>query len=473
MNQRAVTARIASLVIACALAIASGCVLPPKSEPQLRPIAEKDLGLGATEAGRANDRWWREYGDSQFDALIEAALDRNPSLQEAIARVGIAQAQLSSAAAGRRPEFNFHGEEQRVRFPERFIYPPPYGGGSFWQGAALANFSWDLDFWGHQAALIDSARSAADAAALDTAAARLAIAGALTQAYLDLSRANSLADIARQSAEQRRQILEITRKRIAAGLDTNVELREAEAAVPQAELARLQAESAAELAKHRLAAMVGRGADVYASLQPPKLDMVAALAVPSELPADLLGRRPDILAARARIESANAQRTAARTAFYPNINLSAFVGFQAIGLDNLVKAADRTYGAGPAINLPLFDSIRRKSALYSATASEDAAIAAYNGAVLHAVQQTADQLSLVRSSAQQLEQAQAALAATEEAYRLAQRRYQAGLANYLSVLIAETQVLNARMSYTDVVHAQAFARVSLLLAVGGSFNPRS
>src|SRR5262249_22074263 len=156
-----------------------------------------------------------------------------------IARVRVAQTQVDSAAAGRRAQFTLEGQEQRVRYPERFIYPPPFGGGTFWQGAVLTNLSWDLDFWGRQAALIKNAEARANAAALDSAAAQLAIAGSLAQAYLDLNRAYALADIAAQSAVQRRQILDITRKRIAAGLDTNVELREAEAAVPQAELARL------------------------------------------------------------------------------------------------------------------------------------------------------------------------------------------------------------------------------------------
>jgi NodT family efflux transporter outer membrane factor (OMF) lipoprotein len=270
---------------------------------------------------------------------------------------------------------------------------------------------------------------------------------------------------------QRQRILEITRKRIGAGLDTNVELREAEAAVPQAELARLQADAAREVAIHRLAALTGDGAQGYDRFQRPTLNLQAALTVPDELPADLLGRRPDILAARARVEGATSERAAAKAAFYPNINLSAFAGFQAIGLDNLLKSQNRTYGAGPAISLPLFNSYRLKSEFNAATAAEDEAIGAYNDVVLGAVQQVADQLSQVNYSARQLQQAQASLSAAEEAYRLAQKRYEAGLANYLSVLATETQVLDARTTFVDVAHQQALARVSLLLAVGGNFDP--
>jgi NodT family efflux transporter outer membrane factor (OMF) lipoprotein len=465
-------ARTTALLLGIATAL-GGCVTPPKTEPQVQSIADQSVGLGTTSAPTVTDRWWEQYGDPQFDQLVTTALEHNPNLQQTLARVRAAQSQVTFAVAQRRPSVTLDGAEQRARWPEEYIYPPPFGGGTYWSGQVLANLSWDLDFWGKQAALIDSAKATAAAARLDSEAARLATTVALSQTYLDLNRAIALADIAQQSLDQRKQILDITRKRISAGLDTNVELREAESAVPQAELARLQAEAAREVAVHRLAALIGEGADAYERIGKPTLNLEAALSIPTELPADLLGRRPDILAARARVEAATSERAAARAAFYPNVNLSAFAGFQAIGLDNLFQANNRTYGIGPAISLPLFESKRLKSQFNTATALQDEAVSAYNGVVLSAVQQVADQLSQVNYSARQLQQARDTLTAAEEAYRLAQRRYEAGLANYLSVLTTETQVLNARTTYIDILHQQALARVSLLLAVGGNFTNAS
>lgn len=464
--------RTSALLLGIAAAL-SGCVTPPKTEPQVQSIADGSVGLGTTAAPAVTDRWWEQYGDPQFDQLVSSALERNPNLQQTLARVRAAQSQVTLAVAQRTPGVNLDAGEQRVRWPEQYIYPPPFGGGTFWSGQVLANLSWDLDFWGKQAALIDSAKATEAAARLDSEAARLATTVALSQTYLDLNRAIALADIAQQSLVQRKRILDITRKRIDAGLDTNVELREAESAVPQAELARLQAEAAREVAVHRLAALVGQGADAYDRIGKPALNLEAALSIPTELPADLLGRRPDILAARARVEAATSERAAARAAFYPNVNLSAFAGFQAIGLNNLFQANNRTYGIGPAISLPLFESKRLKSEFNTATAMQDEAVSSYNGVVLAAVQQVADQLSQVNYSAQQLQQARATLTAAEEAYRLAQKRYEAGLANYLSVLTTETQVLNARTTFIDILHQQALARVSLLLAVGGNFTAAS
>lgn len=463
---------VTALLLGMAVALA-GCVTPPKTEPKLQPVADATLGLGTAVTPKVDERWWQQYGDAQLDQLVSAALEHNPTLQETLARVRAAQSQVQLATAQRKPGYTLEGAETRSRLPEQYLIPPPFGGGTYWSGQLLANLSWDLDFWGRQAALIDQAKASAQAAELDGEAARLATTVALSQTYLDLNRAIALADIAQQSLVQRQRILEITRKRIGAGLDTNVELREAEAAVPEAELARLQAEAAREVAIHRLAALIGEGASAYERIGKPTLDLEAALTIPNELPADLLGRRPDVLAARARVEAATSQRAAAHAAFYPNINLSAFAGFQAIGLDNLLKADNRTYGAGPAISLPLFDSQRLKSQFNAATALEDEAISSYNATVLGAVQQVADQLSQVNYSARQLQQARATLTAAEEAYRLAQKRYEAGLANYLSVLTTETQVLNARTTFVDILHQQALARVSLLLAVGGDYSAAS
>jgi NodT family efflux transporter outer membrane factor (OMF) lipoprotein len=464
--------RALSAAIGLSIVFASGCVTPPHTKPQLEQIADDAVGLGSATAPPVVQEWWREYGDPQFDSLVESALAQNPTLQQMSARVRAAQAQVQLAVAGRRPDVRFNGQEQRQRYSERYIIPPPFGGGTYWQGDALASLSWDLDLWGLQASLIDQAKASADALGLDTAAARLGMTVALSQTYLDLNRATLLADVAQASVTQRQKILDITRRRIAAGLDTTVELREAESAVPQAELVRLQSEAARELAIHRLVAITGESAPAYERIQRPTLNLQTALSIPDQLPADLLGRRPDILAAKARVDASIAGRAAAKAAFYPNVNLSAFAGFQAIGLDNLLRTESRVYGGGPAISLPLFESTRLKSAFNTATAAQDESIANYNDVVLKAVQQVADQLSLVKSSAGQLEQAQASLQAAEEAYRLAQKRYEAGLSNYLSVLTTETQVLNARTTFVDVQHGQAIARVSLLLATGGDFAAR-
>lgn len=453
--------------------ILSGCITPPKMDPQQQPLAETSLGLQAAPAVVADAAWWSAYDDAQLNRLMQAALDGNPSLAQALARVREAQSLADVTKAGLAPSVNFNAQETRQRFSGQDVIPPPYAGTVQWEGREGLNLSWDLDFWGRQSSLLAQSRSQARAAALDVSAARLALSAAVMQSYVDLYRSYALADVAQRAYEQRSRILEITRHRVAAGLDTKVELREAEAAVPQAQVQLSQAQAAVELAVHRLAALSGHGADAYAGITRPTLNVDAVLPLPQALPANLLGRRPDVLAARGRIEAATSGQAAAKAAFYPDVNLVAFAGTSAIGFNKLFESASGSYGAGPAISLPVFDAGRLKAEYRGAGAEVDSAVAGYNDIVLQAVRQASDQLSLIAALDTQLARQQQSLAASEDAYRLAELRYRSGLASYLTVLNAETAVLNARNQRVDLLSAQAIARVSLLLAVGGSFDPQA
>lgn len=462
-------ARLLSLL---ALALLSACVLPPKGEPRGTPIDTTALGLSGAEHAAAREAWWQDFGDPQLDALIERALAHNPSLAEALARVDAAQAQAYAAGAGNLPSGSIDGEAVRQRLSETFYIPPPYAGSVRWLGQLGVNLGWDLDFWGKQARLLDLAQGSAAAARLDAETARLALAGSLAQAYVDLHRAYALGDVAERAVAQREALLQLTQSRVSAGLDTDLERHNAEALLPQARAAKLQADAARELAVHRLAALSGRGADAYAGIARPQLKLDAALSLPHELPLDLLARRPDVLAAQARINAAGAGREAAHAAFYPDISLRAFVGYQAIGIDKLVQGDSAVWGAGPALHLPIFDARRLKGAYRGATAEVDAAIAKYNETVLDAVRQVADQLSLSDALTRQLAEARQRSDAAEAAFRLAQRRYEAGLSSQLVVLNAESQVLDARRELVSLNAALAVARVTLLLTLGGSFDPQ-
>lgn len=239
------------------------------------------------------------------------------------------------------PSANLDASALYQRAPENYIIPPPLAGHRFWTGQAGASLNWDLDFWGRQADAVHRAQALTHAANLDVDNARLMLAGAITQAYVELYREYAFADI--------------TRRRVAAGLDTQLEMRQAQGQLPQTRVARDQANAAADLAVHQLAALTGQGAASYASIQRPTFKVDAALPVPTSLPINLLARRPDVLSARFTVQAADAQR----------------------------------------------------------------------------------------------------------------------LASYLAVLNAETQVLTARQSMVDIFASQAVARVTLLLAVGGSFDPHA
>jgi NodT family efflux transporter outer membrane factor (OMF) lipoprotein len=451
----------------------AGCVLPPRESAHALPLARESVGLSGAEVQPAAEGWWDSFQDPQLDRLIHLGLKDSPTLAQARARVGTALAQAQTAQAALLPSANLDASALYQRAPQNYLFPPPLAGHAFWMSQAGASLGWDLDFWGRQADAVHRARDLALAARLDEDNARLMLAGAIAQGYVELYREQALADIAERSETQRQNIVDITRRRVKAGLDTQLEIREAESQLPQARVAREQARSAAELAVHELATLTGQGAGAYASIVRPSLQIEAALPVPSELPINLLARRPDVLSARLAVEAADAGRQAARAAFYPEVNLRAVAGIGAFGMSNLVQWSARGYGAGPLISLPLFDGGRLRAEYRGSEAQLDSAIASYDDTVLHAVQQTADQITRIDALARERLDQQQTLEASEAAYKLAEERYRAGLASYLSVLNAETQVLGARQTMVDILASQAVARVTLLLAVGGSFDPHT
>jgi NodT family efflux transporter outer membrane factor (OMF) lipoprotein len=464
--------RIRSWLLLFAAALA-GCVLPPKEAVHPQPLTHDRVGLAGVAAEPVADGWWNSFQDPQLDRLMREGLKDSPTLVQAQARLGEALAQTQSAQSKLLPSANLNASALYERAPENYLFPPPLAGHSFWMGQAGASLGWDLDFWGHQAEAVHRAQALTQSARYDVDNARLMLAGAIAQAYVELYREYALVDIAQRSEAQRQNIIDITRRRVSAGLDTRLELRQAEGQLPQARVARAQAQAAADLAIHELATLTGQGAESYASIKRPAMTVDAALPVPAALPINLLARRPDVLSARLNVQAADAQRLADKAAFYPDVNLRAVAGIGAFGMSNLVQWSARGYGAGPLISLPLFDGGRLRAQYLGSEAQLDGAIAGYNDTVLHAVQQTSDQITRLDALARERVDQQQTLEANESAYSLAEERYKAGLASYLTVLSAETQVLTARQTMVDILANQAVARVTLLLAVGGSFDPHS
>jgi NodT family efflux transporter outer membrane factor (OMF) lipoprotein len=252
---------------------------------------------------------------------------------------------------------------------------------------------------------------------------------------------------------------------VRAGLDTNLELRQSEGGLPEA---RQQIEALAEqqeLARHALAALTAQGnqpIDIS-----PSIAGARNIALPAQLPADLLGQRADITAARLRVEAAGYDVKNAKAQFYPNINLVAFAGFSSFGLGRLLDAGSQQWGVGPAIRLPIFDAGRLRANLRGKTADLDAAVESYNAAVLDAIRDTADQVASSRSITRQQTEQRDAQAAAESAYEIALQRYKAGLGTYLNVLTAETAVLNQRRLAVDLAARALDTQVALIRALGG------
>jgi len=449
----------------------TACVAAPPTTPQLKELAPETLGLGAAAAPQFPDAWWTAFRDPQVDRLAGLLVSGNPTLAGAIAKIRAAESDAAAAGAAALPQLTLDGQEQRTLFSKDYIIPPPYGGSYRWYGQVEGNLSWNLDFWGKQKDLIAKAGDNANAAMLDAQGARLALSGAFAQTYIGLYLAYANGDIADATVAEREEILKLTQGRFNAGLENGSAVEQAKALVALARVDRRRYAAQREMDVHAIAALTGQGASAYAGFVRPVPDLDAALPLPETLPADLLSRRPDILAARARVDAAVHGREAAHADFYPDINLEAFAGFQAIGLSNLVTGNAFTMGIGPAIHLPIFDAGKIRAQYAGATAALDVAVSDYNGAVLNAVKQTADAMTEVKSLAGQRADQQAALDSATRAFRLAEERYRSGLSDQIPMLTAEATLLTARQQMAGLVAQSAIERITLLLSVGGGFNP--
>lgn len=459
-----------ALPLAAVLALA-GCAGMNATQPQATLLRPPALGLSAETSTVVSlqDAWWREFGDAQLNRLIDTALASNPSLRIAQARLARAQAaaDITDAAAG--PQLNAGIDAMRQKFTATGMVPPPLAGAIYETGTAQFSGSWELDFFGKNRAALEEALGVAKAAQADAAAARMLLASNVARSYFQLVRLNEQLQVVQRLLAQRGQMLELVRQRLDAGLDTRLELRQSEGALPDA---RLQIETLQEqitLGRNALAALLGQtGASLV--LEIPASGAIRNMVLASNVPSDLLGRRADIAAARWRVEAATQDVGVARAQFYPNLNLVAFAGFSSIGLDRLFDGASKQWGVGPALRLPLFDGGRLRANLRGKVAELDGAIESYNATVLDAVREVTDQIASSQAIGRQQDAQRSAQTFAESAYEIAVQRYEAGLGNLLQVLSAETAVLNQRRLSVDLAARALDTQVALMRALGGGYQ---
>jgi NodT family efflux transporter outer membrane factor (OMF) lipoprotein len=466
--------RFAPTALAAALALA-GCASFDGSKPeaQLRDAntlaAARTLESNATAAQWPVEGWWKQFKDPQLDALITQATKDSPQIAIAQARLRRADALARAAGAKLQPTVTGNAAISEQLFSNNSIYPPPFGGTWNTQSQATIDFNYEFDFWGRNSATLKAALGEAQATRVDADAARLMLEVAIAQAYVELTRNYAQLDVERATLEQREKVHDLTSQRFQAGLDSKVELKQAETALPQSRERIARLEELVALSKNRLAALVGAGPDRGLDIQRPVAQPVH-VGIPTTLPADLIGRRPDVVARRLRVEAASSSIDAAKAAFYPNISLAAFVGFQSIGLSKFVNSGSEIAGIGPALSLPIFEGGRLRADLSAKNADYDIAVDQYNETLIEALQEVADQLASMRALEIRRRESKAALASSQDAYDLALVRYREGLGNYLQVLTAETQVLIQRSLAADMDARELELSVNLIRALGGGYQ---
>ena len=466
------------LLAALAAILLAGCVTPVE---RTTPAAQV-LGADKVEASRVlapdaaggwpQARWWAVFGDRQLDALVDEALAGHPTLRIAQARLAQASALVDAAVASASPGVTGGLDVLHQRFSVSGTVPPPVAGTTRTTARLSMDFSYELDYANRNDVAIAAARATEAAAGADAQAARLALSSAVARAYFQLQALFAQREILGREREQAERRVGLVRQRVSAGLETEALLGRVGAVPPGLRASVAQLDAAVALARNQLGTLTGKGPDRGLSIAavPASASSSGAPGLPPALPLDLLGRRPDLVAARWRVEAAVGEIDVARKRFLPNVNLIAFAGLASLGMDRLLAAGSGIGGAGPAVRLPLFAAGGLQAGLRGREADYDLAVERYNELLLEAVREVADQVQTRRVLESERVERRLAYEATERARRVALERYAAGIANYLEVLDAEAPLYELQRRASDLSARAQLAEVGLYRALGGGYE---
>ena len=463
-------------LLSMAVLLLAGCAaIPPDGHiPVKRDIAKADLAadIHLAREGWPQARWWTAYGDEQLNALIEQALRDGPSLEVAAARIGSARSELSRSMADTGIDISGYVNANRQRYSGTGLFPAPIGGAYFTTETLRLEARYNFDWWGTHRAQVAAAVGSLNVDRAAYAQAEQALAAAIAQSYFrlqgDLARQDNLAQLtAVQTA-----LAQDRSRRIDSGL-ANADTGHA----AQADLAQLRKQAAQlktdiGVEREALRALLGADHTALADLNPVPTSAVAH-TLPARLGIDLLARRPDLQAARWKLESSLSRIDAAKAAFYPDINLTGSIGLDTIKLENLLQAASRTVYLGPTLTLPIFDSRRLDAQLDATRTARDERIAEYNQAVVEAVREVAQDALQVQGIEQQIAEQAASNAATGAQLASVQKRYDRGLADNAGVLNARLAVLRERDADLYLQQVQRLAEVALTNALGGGYHEQA
>jgi len=466
---------IAGYASAVAVVLLCACAHIPDVETPAQPRPVQ--GMASTRSFDAplgdwpTDQWWQAFGDPQLNQLIAEALATSPSLEQAGARLREAAARAGLAQAARLPSLGLSAAADERKLTYKSIFPPnavPRGWNDV--GRATLDFSWELDFWGKNRMALEGAVSEVRASEAEDAAARVLLTTSVAQTYVQVQDLFVQLDLAHDALKAVESSEQLVRRRFAEGLDTEAALEQAHARSNQATAELAEVGERMSLARDALAALAGQGPDRGLQVSRTNLSARRPFGLPPELAADLLGRKPEVVAARWRVEAVAKRVGVAKTAFYPNVNLMAFIGFESLGVKNLGASGSDTGSVGAAIHLPIFDGGRLAANYRAAGAQYDAAVAGYDAALTQALRETADAVRSLQSLDDRLRPTQVALASGEKAYRLARRRYEEGLADFQSVLTTEDAVLQIRRAEAALRSRGVLLDIALIKALGGGFE---
>ncbi|MFT8735961.1 MAG: efflux transporter outer membrane subunit [Zymomonas mobilis] len=468
--------------ISVATLLLTGCASIPKlgKAPKVKDVHDYATAqsLAGNEVAWPGEGWWKSYGDPQLDQLMTEALAKAPDMAIAKARVLSAAGSKQVAGAGLLPSINgFVGtgaghlmKDQEIRQMAR----ETGGGDSFkdWGdgGSSFLTIRYNLDIWGGYRAKLAAATSESKAALVDSHEAALMLTTGIAAAYANLSRLFEEREVLQRSLEVRSQIVKLTQQRLGHGLDNDAVMQDASARQANAQADLIANQESIDLARHQIAALMGAGPDRGMVIQRPQSVKLRAVGLPDNAALDLLGRRPDIVAARLTAEAAGYRVKVAKTQFYPNVSLNGIVGYQTRALEHMATHGLALGAASAALNLPIFRGGSLSGQYREAWATYQEAVGSYDKTLSQALQQVADAATSQKQLNLQLDQTAQALNHAELSYNVSANRYKSGLVTYIDVLQGEENVLTLRKAVADL-RARAFQLdVSLIQALGGGFT---
>ncbi|WP_083811518.1 efflux transporter outer membrane subunit [Asticcacaulis biprosthecium] len=474
--QRPLTLISSTLALASVLLVLAGCASVPDATTTA-PTDPATLASAQTLKGEAGawpeQAWWRGFNDPQLNALMDEAFANSPDMLAASARLKKARAFSGQVKAAMEPDARFNASIQETKQSLNMGFPPSFKDflldGYHPSTRITVEANYDLDLWGKSKAAVRGAAGQQKATELEAVVVRQNLSVAIARAYVELNHLyetrDYLADL-KHGADVKLELYQARADRHLEPQDTVLRARDEQAQVA----GRIAAVDGAIAAQgHLIATLTGAGPDRALRLTRPNLAPADTYGLPDDVHANLLGRRPDVLAARLRVEAQGQNIKYTQADYYPNVKLSAYFGLQAIGIPNLTNDGSDIGGIGPAFSLPLFHQKRLDAAYRSAEADYDLAVADYDTTLTRALQDVANAANGTRTTVGQVKSAQARRDSAEDGYQLSSARFQRGLATKMEILTAHANVVTADSALSDL-KAQAYNdRISFIAALGGGY----
>jgi NodT family efflux transporter outer membrane factor (OMF) lipoprotein len=422
-----------------------------------------------TKLSTNSSDWWLIYHDPQLNKLIATALRDAPNLQIAKSRLAASRHIAEAAGASLWPQLDASGSIQRERLTQNTFFPPPYGGNTYTETNVGLNFNYELDFFGKNRAIIAARTGDARAAQAEVAEARLILAAAVTSDYFQLQYELASLHIFESIVKQRQEMLNIIKIRGRHGIISDIPITTANADYQSARITVANLQAQYQLSCNELAALIGMN-PFTAQLNVKHFAYDKhVFQLPKIIPANFLARRPDIIAARWRMEAAANLVKASKARFYPNVNLIGLWSYQSFILKKAFDSGSRDSYFGGAIDLPIFDAGARRADLATQYAEFDVAQEQYNQTILNALRDTSDQIASLHAISRQEADQTNALRATQQNYQLTSARYHHGINDYLSLLKIRGTLLTQQNEQIVLQAQHLQTTVAMIKALGGNY----